>query len=143
MKLPFKHRATTAAVTLTLGLAGIAHAQPAGTGTGNGQPPPRPPHEEGAQTLTPEQLAQVKSVLARYKAATLTADDAKAIKRALRDAGLRRGPGVGAAIKANGFDPDRLEQLDPRPPGPPPGPPPGERPEGPPPRPDSPPPAKK
>jgi hypothetical protein len=122
-----------AALALALLLAAAAHAQPAGAGSG--QPPPRPPLEEGPQTLSAEQLAKVKSVLARYKAATLTADDAKAIKRALRDAGLRRGPGVAAAIKANGFDPDRLEQLDPRPPGPPPG----ERPE----RPDGPPPVKK
>jgi hypothetical protein len=120
MKLPFKVLASAAAVALALLLANLADAQPAGAG---GAPPlPRPApdaHDANPQPLTPEQLAKVKSVLARYKAATLTADDAKAIQRALRDAGLRRGPSLGAALKANGFDPDRLEQLDPRPNGPP------------------------
>ena len=141
MKLPCKLPAAPAALALALLLATAAQAQPAGAG--NGTPPPRPPHEEGPQTLTTEQQSKVKSVLAGYKAASLTADDAKAIKRALRDAGLRRGPGLGAAIQANGFDPERLEQLDPRPAGPPPGERPG-RPDGPPPpRGDGPPPAKK
>ena len=69
--------------------------------------------------LSAEQVAKVKAVLAAYKPATLKADDAKAIKRALRDAGLRHNAALDKAITDAGFSPQRLEELDPRPAHPP------------------------
>ena len=78
----------------------------------------QPPDDRGA-ALTGAQLAKVKSVLAAYKPAALTADDAKAIKRAFRDAGMRHSPALDKAITDAGFSPARLEALDPRPPRPP------------------------
>ena len=51
----------------------------------DGKPPDRP-----EEVLTDAQRAKIKSVLAPYKAASLTADDAKLIKRTLREAGIRR-----------------------------------------------------
>lgn len=98
------------------------------------EPPPRGepgPRATGSDTLNAEQVTKVKAVLSAYKPATLTADDAKAIKRALRDAGMRRSAALDAAITAAGFSPDRLEALDPRPPQPPGG---SDAPAGPPPR---------
>jgi hypothetical protein len=89
------------------------------------------PQDNPNASVSAEQLAKVKSVLAAYKPASLSVDDAKAIKRALRDAGMRRSPALDAAITAAGFSPERLETLDPapaRPPGE------GEGPGGPPPR---------
>ena len=75
----------------------------------------------GLTELTAGQLAKIKTVLAAYKPATLTADDAKAIKRSVRDAGMRRSLALDKAITQAGFSPERLEVLDPRPAQPPPG----------------------
>ena len=66
-------------------------------------------------SLTDAQKAAVKSVLAKYNAATLTAADAKAIHGAFRDACLRGGPGLNEAVKSAGFDSDKLRDLDPPP----------------------------
>ena len=78
--------------------------------TGGGQPP--------AQTLTAEQLAKVKSVLAAYKPATLTVEDAKTIKRTFRDAGIRPGPAISKALSDAGFSAEKLDALAPPPPRP-------------------------
>ena len=94
-----------------------AHAQTAAPSASRpqaGQPP-----DDRAAVLTAAQLAKVKSVLAAYKPAALTADDAKAIKRTFRDAGIRHTPALDKAITDAGFSPARLEALDPRPPRPP------------------------
>ena len=98
--------------------AAPAIAQPAGAA-----PPiqPRPAQPDELTALTAEQKAGVSAVLAPYKPDRLTADDAKAIKRALRDAGLRRSLVLDKAITAAGFSPERLEILDPRPAQQPPG----------------------
>ena len=98
--------------------AAPAIAQPAGAA-----PPiqPRPAQPDEPTALTAEQKAGVSAVLAPYKPDRLTADDAKAIKRALRDAGLRRSLVLDKAITAAGFSPERLEILDPRPAQQPPG----------------------
>ena len=77
------------------------------------------PGAQRAEALSAEQLAKVKSVLAPYQPGSLTVDDAKAIKRALRDAGMRPSPALDQALRAQGFSAERLDQLDPRPPGPP------------------------
>lgn len=46
---------------------------------------------------------------------TLTADDARAIHESFRQAGLRGGPALNDAVKAAGFDPDKLRDLAPPP----------------------------
>ncbi len=66
-------------------------------------------------TLTADQKKKVASILARYDASTLTAEDAKAIHAAFRSAGIRGGPARGAVVKAAGFDPRRLRDLAPPP----------------------------
>jgi len=66
-------------------------------------------------SLTDAQKAAVKSILSKYKASTLTAADAKAIHNALRDAGLKSGPGLNEAVTSAGFNSDRLRDLDPPP----------------------------
>ena len=73
------------------------------------------PQGATALALTPAQLAIVTKVLAPYKPASLTADDAKLIKRTLRDAGLPRSPALDVAMNAAGFSPAKLDQLDPPP----------------------------
>jgi hypothetical protein len=73
------------------------------------------PEALGSATLSAEQIAKLKAILAPYKAATLKPDDAKAIKRALRDAGMRPGPALDKALANSGFSAERLEALDPRP----------------------------
>jgi hypothetical protein len=74
------------------------------------------PPDRSSAPLTAEQMAKVKAVLAAYKPSSLKADDAKAIKRALRDAGLRHNAALDRAITDAGFSPQKLEELDPRPP---------------------------
>ena len=73
------------------------------------------PRDTGPATLGAEQVAQVKAVLSAYKPASLTVGDAKALKRALRDAGLRPGPALDKALADAGFSAVQLEALDPRP----------------------------
>jgi hypothetical protein len=68
-----------------------------------------------AKSLTDEQKAAVTSILSKYTASSLTADDAKAIHRAFRDAGVRPGPGLREAVTSAGFDPEKLRELDPPP----------------------------
>ncbi|WP_216629190.1 hypothetical protein [Piscinibacter terrae] len=75
-------------------------------------PPPAP-----QAALTAEQLAKVRAVLSKYKPDALTTDDAKALKRGLRDAGFQPGPALDAAIASSGFSIHRLDALDPRPAG--------------------------
>ena len=121
--------------------AGLAVGQVRNPDSGRPPPPPPPPGEDRPPggppplVLTSAEQAKVKSVLSAYKPATLTAEDARALKRALRDAGLRRSPALDEALNAAGFSPAKMESLEPRPPGPPgpppgpPGPPPGRPPE--------------
>jgi phosphatidylethanolamine-binding protein (PEBP) family uncharacterized protein/Spy/CpxP family protein refolding chaperone len=67
------------------------------------------------ETLTEAQKAQVKAILSQYDANSLTADKAKAIHEAFRQAGLRGGPAMSATIQAAGFNPDKLRDLAPPP----------------------------
>ncbi len=80
-----------------------------------GQRPDRRGNPGGAQSLTDEQKAQVADILSQYDAASLTAEDAKAIHNAFRKAGIHPGPGHREAIEAAGFDPRVLRSLDPPP----------------------------
>lgn len=68
-----------------------------------------------AETLTDAQKAQVKAILSKFDPNALTADKAKAIHEAFRQAGLRGGPAMNNAVKAAGFDPDKLRDLAPPP----------------------------
>ncbi len=77
--------------------------------------PPRRGEQGRDETLTAEQTTQVKAILSKYDSNTLTADQAKAIHKAFREVGLRGGPAMGDAIKAAGFDPDKLRDLAPPP----------------------------
>jgi len=88
------------------------------------RPPPReggPGGERGGngsektETLTDAQKQQVKAILSKYDATTLTADKARAIHEAFRQAGLRGGPAMSDTIQAAGFDPDKLRDLAPPP----------------------------
>ena len=100
----------------------------------NGNPPRDgqrpPPREDGSgeprtdrggdrsrpeESLTDAQKAQVKTILAKYDARSLTADQAKAIHEAFRQVGLRGGQAMNDAVKAAGFDPDKLRDLAPPP----------------------------
>ena len=67
------------------------------------------------ENLTDAQKAQVKIILSKYHANALTAEQAKAIHEAIRQAGLRGGPAVNEAVKEAGFDPDKLRDLAPPP----------------------------
>jgi len=88
-----------------------------GEGPGPGDRP-LPRGEEGPgrmETITDAQKDQVKVILSKYDANALTADQAKAIHETFRQAGIRGGPAMGDAIKAAGFDPDKLRDLAPPP----------------------------
>ncbi len=67
------------------------------------------------ESLTEAQQAQLRTILSKYDASTLTADQAQAIHEAFRQAGLHRGAALNAAVKAAGFDPDKLRDLAPPP----------------------------
>jgi hypothetical protein len=108
------------ASVLALAISTVAMAQtPSAKSAGGDAKPSTPqngkPADRPEDVLTAAQLAKIKSVLAPYKAASLTADEAKLIKRTLRDAGIRRSRALGDALLAVGFDPRRLDELDPPP----------------------------
>ena len=94
-----------------------------GNPSGDGRRPP--PREDGldrggdrpgpAETLTDAQKAQAKAILSKFDAKALTAETARAIHEAFRQAGLRGGPAMADTIKAAGFDPDKLRDLAPPP----------------------------
>jgi hypothetical protein len=67
------------------------------------------------EALADAQKQQVHSILAKYNANTLTADQAKAIHEAFRHAGLHGGPALNDVVKAAGLDPDKLRDLAPPP----------------------------
>ena len=101
------------AVGLVLGLAAALQGQ---TQQMDDHRPPR--DQDGArqsEALTDSQKQQVKGILSKYDANTLTADQAKAIHDAFRQAGIHGGPAMNEAVKAAGFDPDTLRDLAPPP----------------------------
>lgn len=103
-------------VSVVLGIVLQARAQQAGGGaTGGDRPPARGDANERAEGLTAEQVQRVQNILAGYNAATLTAEQARAIHEAFRQAGVRGGPALNEAVTAAGFDPARLRDLAPPP----------------------------
>ena len=108
-----------AALMAVLVLAGVVF-----TGKAYSQstaPPPfsRPLGTPGPQALSAADLSKIKTILAPFKPAGLSANDAKAIKRTLRDAGFRRSRELDAALSAAGFSAEKMDLLDPPPPRPP------------------------
>ena len=73
------------------------------------------PPQQNQQPITPDQAATIKKVLSKYDPAKLTAVEAKSIHDQFRQAGIHAGPETRDAIKAAGFDPDKLRTLDPPP----------------------------
>jgi len=65
------------------------------------------------ELLSDAQKAQVKTILSKYNAETLTSEQARAIHEAFRQAGLRGGPALNEAVKASGLDPEKLRDLAP------------------------------
>ena len=86
------------------------HPSPRGGGHGNAGGGNKPGKTE---LLTNTQKALVKVILSKYDANTLTADKARAIHEAFRQAGLRAGSAMADTIRAAGFDPDKLRDLAP------------------------------
>lgn len=109
MKTGKKWTATVVGLSLAIALQVVAQDGP------GGKPPPRGDANGRTEVLTADQVEQVKTILGRYDAATLTADQAKAIHEAFRQAGIRGGPAVNDAVKAAGFDPEKLRDLAPPP----------------------------
>jgi hypothetical protein len=72
------------------------------SGTASMMRPMGPPPE-----LTDDQKAQVNSILSKYDQSNISADDAKAIFQAFKDAGIK-GPGLKDAIEEAGFDAEDL-----------------------------------
>ena len=105
---------TVALSVLTAMAAAFAQSQSASPAAP--QPAPQKAASQPTQALTTAELAKVKNILAPYKSTALTTDDAKLIKRTLRDAGLRRSPALDAALNSAGFSGAKLDQLDPPPP---------------------------
>ncbi len=112
-------------LTLALGSTTcLLTAQNANTPPDGQHPPPR---EDGvgnqrggngpgeSEPLTDSQKSQVKAILAKYDASTLTADQAKAIHEAFHQAGIHGGAALNDAVKSAGFDPDKLRDLAPPP----------------------------
>ncbi|MCJ7532615.1 MAG: hypothetical protein MUO64_16500 [Anaerolineales bacterium] len=61
--------------------------------------------------LTDEQKSQVQSILSQYDPSKVSAEDAKNIFKAFRQADIRPGPDLKNAISAAGFDAGNLRSL--------------------------------
>jgi hypothetical protein len=75
-----------------------------------------------AKALTDEQKSKIADILSNYDKDNLTADDAKEIFSAFKEAGIQHGAGMKEAIEDAGFDADSLRDLA-KPADMPPGPP--------------------
>ncbi|HVM61951.1 MAG TPA: hypothetical protein VMV72_13905 [Verrucomicrobiae bacterium] len=105
---------TTIENTITM-MAALAIALFALNACGQGADISTPPPRAESQSLTAAQTAQVKSILSKYSASTLTVADARAIHEAFRQAGIHGGSAENEAVTAAGFDPRKLRDLDPPP----------------------------
>lgn len=82
-------------------------AQPGGSG--------RRPQQEQVAKLTDAQTITVNKILADYDSESLSADDAKAIMKAIREAKIPGGKGVETAINDAGFSFEEIKKLAPPP----------------------------
>jgi hypothetical protein len=62
-------------------------------------------------TLTDDQKKTISTILSKYDASNISADNAKAIFKAFSDAGIQPQRGMKEAIESAGFDADKLRQL--------------------------------
>jgi len=110
---------TLAIAVLGLGIAAIMQVSAQQTETHRMDDREHRRHERrhATEPLTDAQREEIKRILSQYDAATLSAEDARAIHKAFREAGLRGGPARGDIIKEAGFDPDVLRDLAPPPDG--------------------------
>lgn len=107
---------TTMMIAVCMTSTMLAFAEPANEPKPDDQRPSRPEQgRQGPETLTEAQIEQVRQILSDHDAASLNAEDARAIHTAFREAGLRGGPALNQAVETAGFDPDRLRELAPPP----------------------------
>ncbi len=79
------------------------------------QPNRRNRPERTDEKLTAYQVKVVKAILVKYDKKSLTADDAKAIFKEIREEGINLGPQVDKVIEDAGFDTKKLRELAPPP----------------------------
>jgi hypothetical protein len=65
---------------------------------------------QAARPLTSEQKTQVQDILSQYDPSNLTTEDAKAIFKSFKEAGIK-GPGLKDAIQEAGFDPEKIRGM--------------------------------
>ncbi|MRT92823.1 hypothetical protein [Ancylomarina sp. 16SWW S1-10-2] len=75
--------------------------------------PERKPRQEQVETLTTKQIKKVNKILANYDSESLTADDAKALMKEIREAKIPGGEGVEKAFDEAGFDFEKIKELAP------------------------------
>jgi len=107
---------TRTPIAIALALAALTiNTSAQQSGERPGQPPGGEDARGKAEVLTDGEVKQVGSILAGYDAQALTAEQARAIHEAFRQAGLPGGPAINEAVAAAGFSPDKLRDLDPPP----------------------------
>jgi len=107
---------TRTPIAIALVLAALTISTSAQQGGDRPGPPPGGEDARGkTEALTDAQVKQVGGILAGYDAQALTAEQARAIHSAFREAGLPGGPAINEAVAAAGFSPDKLRDLDPPP----------------------------
>jgi len=77
--------------------------------------PDRKPRQEQVETLTTKQIKKVNKILADYDSESLTANDAKALMKELKEVKIPGGKGVEKAITDAGFDFEKIKELAPPP----------------------------
>ena len=80
--------------------------------------PGRKPPREQAESLTDKQVKKVNKILADYKGKSLSAEDAKSIMAAFREAEIPGGKGLESAVSDAGFSLEEIRKLAPAPPRP-------------------------
>jgi ribosomal protein L11 len=77
--------------------------------------PDRKPRQEQVETLTTKQIKTVNKILADYNSESLSANDAKALMKEIKEAKIPGGKGVEKAITDAGFDFEKIRELAPPP----------------------------
>ena len=106
---------TLTPIAIALALAALTISASAQQGGGPGRSPGGGDARGKTEALTDGQTKQVGAILAGYDAKALTAEQARAIHSAFRQASLPGGPAINEAVAAAGFSPDKLRDLDPPP----------------------------
>lgn len=76
------------------------------------------PQREEVAVLTDAQTKTVNNILLKYDSESLSADDANAIMKAMREAKIPNGKGLEKAISNAGFSFEKIRKLAPPPPRP-------------------------